>query len=138
MSEADNAGGSSSITPEAIPAVPDSHQAPPLAIAQVRTLQDVQRDDKQDALSDQAVAKLEVALSAHDAALPASDNDAKESRDSDKSLTVDGARAQHLADSQAERAELQAAANASSEQKSKFLIYTVLRCTFAALTASFV
>ncbi len=103
------------------------------AVANVRTLQDVQRDIQKENVEFfyQARKEYRGAVSAYDAAWTASKSDptnkvlsedlahAKEFRDIYKRL-LDISEA-HLEELEAERAQLQAAANRASEQKSKFL-----------------
>ncbi len=130
----------SSESPLTVPSAPDreAHQASsssPAVIANVRTLQDVERDfNKKKAQFDEAAMEYDAALSAYDAALAAWNKDpkdkalsedlahAKVSRDAYKFL-MDGS-ATLLAYSRAEHALLQA----SRVQKSKllccFILYT--------------
>ncbi len=134
MSEEERTGSSS--TPlKTVSSAPGAHQASHSSTtgAKVRTLQDVQRDIQKESVEyDQAMAKFEDALSAYESALAACNKDpndkvlskeladAKYSRDSYKCLL--DISAQFLASLEPERARLQAAADASSEQKSKFLL----------------
>ncbi len=130
MSQEEKAG-SLSITSEAVSSAMEAGQRAPVAAANVRTLQDVQDDiGRQKALYDQAMAKYEAALTAYEAALDAWKKDppnevlskelagATKLMDSRNNLT--SLHAQRLASLETECAQLQAAANASSEQKSEY------------------
>ncbi len=128
-------GNSSTVTPEAVRTATETHQASrssPAAVARVRTLQDVQLEiDTEKVKFHKAREQFEKALSGYQTALDASktnpDNkvlseelaEAKDFKDSYKSLME--VNAQRLASLETKRAQLQAAANAPTEHKSKFL-----------------
>ncbi len=134
MSEAVKTGSSSN-TLEAVPSTPAAHQASgnsPAAVGNVRTLQDVQRDiQKEREQLDQARKEFRAALSAYDAAEAAWDKDPNNEVLSKKLAKAEKVwdACRNLVDISdgdlkrlvAELARLQADADASSEQKSKFL-----------------
>ncbi len=142
MSEVEKTARSSETPEAAVPSAPEPHPASGnslAAVGNVRTLQDVQRD-----IQDENVTllrfrgKYDNALSACDDARTASRReptntslsedlaDARESRDGYKRLMDNSEK--RLEKLGAELARLQAAANASSGQKSKYLfrVYSVL------------
>ncbi len=144
MSEEEKTVRSSEVPEAAVPsAPPEAHPASgnsPAAVVSVRTLQDVQRDiQKESEQLDQARKEFRAALSAYDDAWTASRREptntslsedlakAKESKDDYKRLLDSSEKL--LEDFKAERAELQAAAKASSsEQKSTFLFRAAQYC----------
>ncbi len=139
----------SSATPEAVPAAPEAHQVSRsslTAVANVRTIEDVQRDiQKADKKFSRALERYEDAVSAYEAALDASKSDPT---NEDLSKEVEDARelmyahksskddsAQLYTDLRAELARLQRAASAPSVQKGKssFCVYCTLCLTIVCL-----
>ncbi len=111
----------SSGTPGAAP--PPASSSPSATVANLRTVQDVEREIREEMMKlNRLMKQWEDAVSAHKAARTAEElAKAKESVDTYRFLMdISGKLFESLF---AERAQLQVAANASSEQKSEFLFY---------------